>query len=250
MPARLRAIASTCLLLAALGCAQKETPKSAASSSVGSQPASPSPSATASTWEVTGTMGDACQCEVFCPCEFSSHPSFGNCDDAGILTITKGHYKDVDLSGQKVVVVSASPQGQRLVDAVGNLTFARIYVPRSASDAQAEALGAIVRNLFGTFVGKSARISPDEKVVRADVAISTDSTRYTAKIPGILDLDMKPVVGGDGKTPVVVHNNAFTALGFSDVAVWQSQKYMYTAEGRKWNYAGRSASLRSFSLKG
>jgi hypothetical protein len=249
MPPRAAAASMVCLLVLSLGCARKETPPSASKEAA---PAAQAPASAeqGSTWIVAGTMADACQCEVFCPCEFNSHPSFDNCDDAAILAISKGQYKNVDLSGQKVVVVSASPQGQRLVDAVGKLTFARIYVPRSATEEQAAALGEIVRNVFGTFVGKIARISPDEKVVRADVAISTDSTRYTAKIPGILDLDMKPVLGGDGKSPIVVHNNAFTALGFSDVAVWQSRKYTYTAEGKKWNYSGRSASVRTFSLKG
>jgi hypothetical protein len=243
MDQRLWGVVLSFAMIAAFGCGKPEPgAKNAAQAS--------SPAAQNATWEVEGTMGDACQCEVFCPCEFGSHPSEDNCDDAGILSITKGHYKNVDLSGQKVVVVSASPSGERLVDTVGKLTFARIYVPKDATDEQADALAEIVRNVFGTFVGRTARISSDEKVVRADMTISVDSTRYAASIPGILDVEMKPVLGGDSKTPIVVHNNAFTALGFGDVAVWQSQKYTYTAEGRKWNYAGRSASVRSFSLKG
>lgn len=243
MHQRLWGVVVSLAMIAAFGCGKQEPAvQGSAQSSV--------PAVQNATWEVEGTMGDACQCEIFCPCEFGSHPSEDNCDDAGILSITKGHYKDVDLSGQKVVVVSASPSGERLVDTVGRLTFARIYVPKDATDEQAEALAEIVRNVFGTFVGKTPRISPDEKVVRADLSISVDSTRYAASIPGVLDVEMKPVLGGDGKTPIVVHNNPFTALGFGDVAVWQSQKYTYTAEGRKWDYTGRSASVRSFSLKG
>jgi hypothetical protein len=236
-------------VISAVGCGKQE-PAAPSDASAPSGASARAPSAQNATWEVEGTMGDACQCAVFCPCEFGSHPTQDNCDDAGILSITKGHYKDVDLSGQKVVVVSASPSGERLVDAVGKLTFARIYVPKDATDEQVDALAQIVRNVFGTFVGKTPRISPDEKVVRTDMAITVDSTRYAATIPGVLDVEMKPVIGGDGRTPIVVHNNAFTAMGFGDVAVWQSQKYTYTAEGRKWNYSGRSASVRSFSLKG
>jgi hypothetical protein len=228
-------------VISAVGCGKQE-PATRGDASAQSGASAQAPSAQSATWEVEGTMGDACQCAVFCPCEFGSRPTQDNCDDAGILSITKGHYGNVDLSGQKVVVVSASPSGERLVDAVGKLTF--------ATDEQVDALAQIVRNVFGTFVGKTPRISPDEKVVRTDMTITVDSTRYAATIPGVLDVEMKPVIGGDGRTPIVVHNNAFTSMGFGDVAVWQSQKYTYSAEGRKWNYAGRSASVRSFSLKG
>lgn len=241
----LAVLAAAFILVA--GCAKQEPTGNSQAAAPASAPDSAS---AAATWAIDGTMADACQCEVFCPCEFGSHPTMDNCDDTAILSIDKGHYKDVDLSGQKVVVVSASPKGERLVDAVGHLTFARIYVPKAASDAQVQALQEIVRLAMGSIVNGVAQISPDTQVERVPITITADSTQYAAQVPGVLDVDMRPVIGGDGKTPIVVHNNALTAMGFGDVSVWQSKKYTYSGNGKKWDYAGRSASVRSFSLKG
>lgn len=204
----------------------------------------------AASWEVEGVMSDACQCEVFCPCEFLSKPSFGHCDDAAILHIGKGRHGDVKLDGLKVAVVSASPEGQRLVDAVGSLTFARIMVPRDVTDAQRDALADVARRVFGAWVGKSARISPDEGVERVELTATVDGYRHVVKVPGVLDLEIEPVIGGDGKSPVVLKNNAFTAVGFGDVVVSQSKVYRYKDAARDWKYDGRSASTRTFRMGG
>jgi hypothetical protein len=203
-------------------------------------------------WEVEGVMSDACQCFVFCPCEFNSKPSLGHCDDAAILHIEKGHYGDVILDGQRVAVVSQSPHGERLVDAVGNLTFARIYVPEGATDAQTTALAEIVRRVFGTFVKNASRISADEKVEKVKMDVTIEPYHHQIRIPNILDLDLATVPGGDGKSPMVIQNHIYTAVGFGDVLISQSKVYKYKNKAKRinWNYSGRSASIRTFKLKG
>lgn len=204
----------------------------------------------AATWEARGVMSDACQCELFCPCEFLSKPSFGNCDDAAILHIERGKHGDVTLDGLEVAVVSASPAGERLVDSVGNLTFARILVPNDVTDAQRDALADVARRVFGAWIGETARISAMESVERVDLKTTVEGHRHTVKVPGILDLEIEPVVGGDGKTPVILKNNAFTAVGFGDVVVSQSKVYRYKDDERDWKYDGRSASTRTFAMGG
>lgn len=201
-------------------------------------------------WEVQGTMADACQCLVFCSCEFNEKPSFGHCDDSAILDITKGHYGDVSLDGMKVVVVSQSPKGERLVDTVGKLNFARIYVPADSTDDQMNALAQVSRYVFGAFVTNAQRISEDEKVQKVPMTVKIADTTYSIRIPNILNLDIEALTGGDGKTPMVLKNSPFTAAGFGDAMIGKSKTYTFTADGKNWDYAGRSASIRSFHLKG
>src|SRR5262249_24087150 len=160
------------------------------------------------TWEAEGTMADACQCEVFCPCEFMSQPSHGHCDDAAILVFDKGRYKDVDLAGLKVAVVSASREGKRLIDSVGDLAYARIFVPEGSSPAQKEALAQVARSVFGAFMGSESRISPDESVEVVPMRIQSGPHRYGVTIPSILDVQIEGLTGGDGASPITVHNNA------------------------------------------
>jgi hypothetical protein len=195
-------------------------------------------------------MSDGCQCAVFCPCEFDSKPTFGHCDDAAILHIKKGHYGKVSLDGQRIAVVSKSPEGERLVDTVGNLVFARLYVTDIASEEQAQALAAIARRMMGTFIGGAERLSADERVERVPMLVVIEPHHHKVTIPNVLDLEIEAINGGDGKTPIMIKNHPYTALGFGDVEIAHNKKYTYKMGSTDWNYAGRSASIRTFHLKG
>lgn len=199
-------------------------------------------------WNVTGLMSDACQCHVLCPCEFAEMPTFGHCDDTGILHIESGAFDGVDVSGQVLVVVFQSPEGERLFDTVGNLNFARIFVQEETSDEQVAALEKIASRVFGAFVTGAHRLAEDQKIERVAMEINLEPLRHRVKIDGILDLDVEAVTGGDGENPMVVKN-----LGgpeFGDVIVAKSHTYRYTNEDIDWDYAGRSASFRTFDLSG
>ena len=214
------------------------------------QPSAPAPGGALPRWEAEGTMVDACQCEIFCPCEFLSTPTHGHCDDAAVLIFEGGRYGDVSLKGLRVVVVSASHEGKRVIDTVGDLAFARIFVPQESSPAQTDALAQVARAVFGAFVGSQSRVSPDETVEKVPIEVTAESHHYRVRIPGILEMDVESVIGGDGTTPIVVKNNAFAAMGAGDVEVGRSTVYKYTKDGRSWDYPGRSASIRPFKMHG
>lgn len=212
----------------------------------------PSPArAGADTWQFDGSLSDACQCDVFCPCELAQKPSYGHCDDTAILHVDHGHYGDVKLDGMHVVVVSQSPEGERLVDTVGRLNFAHLYVPEQATDAQAHALAMLARQVFGQWVnGKVARISPEESVRKVPMETDIEPGRHRVRIPGVLDLDIEALVGWDGRNPVRLSNGPAAGPGVGDILIAHSNTYRFTDHGIDWNYAGRSASMRTMSLSG
>jgi hypothetical protein len=203
---------------------------------------------TAPLWNVKGLMSDACQCSVFCPCEFAEMPTFGHCDDTAIMHIEQGSFGDVDLAGQVLVVVFQSPDGERLFDTVGNLNFARIFVGEETSDEQVAALEKVAGRVFGAFVTGAHRLAEDQKIERVAMDINLEPLRHRVKIDGVLDLDVEAVIGGDGENPMVVKNIAGPEFG--DVIVAKSHVYRYTHEDIDWDYAGRSASFRTFELSG
>jgi hypothetical protein len=205
---------------------------------------------TSDTWHVEGICADACQCIVFCPCEFQSLPSEGLCDDTALIHIAKGNFGGIPLDGIDIVVASESPTGKRMIDNVGNLTFGRIYVGNGASDAQAAVAAEVARRMLGTFVKDKNRISPDERTTKVELHATMAADKASAKIPGILDLAMETLKGGDGQGPIVVKNSPWSAPGIGDVAIAHSTVYDYTTEGRAWHYGGRSASFRPFTLDG
>jgi len=202
-------------------------------------------------WAMQGSMSDACQCDVFCPCELAKKPTYGHCDDTAILHIDTGHYGPVDLDGMRIVVVSQSPEGERLVDTIGALNFARLYVPEDATDEQAQALVELARRVFGVWVGgKVARISPDEKVARVAMTATIEPTRHKVQIPGVLDLDIEALTGWDGESPVVLKNGPAAGPGVGDILIAHSNAYHFTGNGLDWDYKGRSASMRKLDMKG
>jgi hypothetical protein len=203
------------------------------------------------TWAFQGSLSDACQCDVFCPCEFAQKPSYGHCDDTAIIHVDRGHYGDVTLDGMRVVVVSQSPEGERLVDTVGRLNFAHLYVPEQATDAQTHALAMLARQVFGQWVnGKVARISPEESVRKVAMEVDIQPTRHRVRIPNVLDLDIEALVGWDGKNPVKVSNGPAAGPGVGDILIAHSNTYRFTDHDIDWNYGGRSASMRTMNLSG
>jgi len=205
------------------------------------------------TWAVSGMFSDACQCNVFCSCEFADKPTFGHCDDASIIHIQKGHYGGVDLAGQDMIVVTQSPEGKRVIDAVGELNFARIYVGKNTSGTQMQALTKLAIAMFGKIdptIMSGGKISMDDRTVRADIKVTRSSAGEHWQIPNILDLDYVLMKGGDDKTPIVIHNNPLTAYGFGDVQVGRSKHYSYTTDKVHWEYKDRNASLRPFTMEG
>lgn len=200
------------------------------------------------TWALEGTVTEACQCEVFCSCEMNNKPTHGHCDDAEAITIMKGHYGDITLDGQQVILVGASPEGERMVDTIGKLVFGRIYVPDGVSDNVMNSLAQVVRLAFGSLVNQKAQVSPDEKVQRSKIMISSDGRK--AEIPNILQMEIEPVTGGDGKTPLVLENSLFTSYGVNDPIIAKSKVYRFSADGFKWDYSGRSASIRTLKMGG
>jgi hypothetical protein len=199
-------------------------------------------------WQVRGLMSDACQCAVFCPCEFNEKPTFGHCDDTAVMHIEEGYFDGVELDGQRLVVTFQSPEGERLFDTIGNLNFARIFVPDDTTDAELDALEAIAGRVFGALVTGSHRLAEDQTVRRVPMEIDLDPLRHRVTIPGILELDVEALTGGDGKNPMVLQN--IGGPEFGDVIVAKSHTYRYTYDGVDWNYAGRSASFRTFDLSG
>lgn len=243
----LAALAVACLTLSACATAKTESTDggdvaAAAEVSLGTAPEGEP------LWQVAGLMSDACQCNVLCPCEFAEKPTFGHCDDTAILHIESGRFAGVDLAGQKLVVVFQSPKGERLFDTIGNLNFARIFVPEDTTDEEVAALEKVAGRVFGAMVTGAHRLAEDQKIERVAMEFNLEPLRHRVNIPGILELDVEAVTGGDGENPMVVKN--IGGPEFGDVIVAKSHTYRFTYEDIDWDYAGRSASFRTYDLSG
>src|SRR5712692_7207299 len=63
----------------------------------------------ASKWGLSGSYFEACNCDVACPCVFTSAPTEGKCTVLLAWHINKGKYGDVALDGLNVVLAAFAP---------------------------------------------------------------------------------------------------------------------------------------------
>jgi len=106
-------------------------------------------------WRVEGEYMETCNCTLLCPCitsNMAARPTEGDCKAALAMRIDKGEKDGVRLDGLSFIVMLHAPGAM----ADGNMTVGLI-VDERASDAQAEAIGAIATGAAG---GPMAALAP------------------------------------------------------------------------------------------
>jgi len=198
-------------------------------------------------WAVEGLYVEACQCSIPCPCNFGQKPTHGNCDNTSVYKIEKGNYEEVQLDGLYVVLVGSSPAGERYVDTVGNLTFARYYVDGRANPRQRQALEEIARALNASYLRLPTRkLSANEAVKGVPIKADVTADRAEVTIPGLLEFSKRRLHGADSQKPIEILNGAVLTEWMPQIWAGESKTYKYNGV-KKWDYSGRSAYFARFA---
>src|SRR5689334_10196352 len=143
-------------------------------------------------WNATGTLMESCTCAVPCTCNFGEGPSpNAYCHAVFAYRVDKGAWGGVDLSG--LVFGGADGPG-------ANLGF----LDERATDAQRPALENLARAVFGR--GGPAPGPREFLPVRITHSVQGNDLRLD--FAGRGGFTGKVIVGRDGRTPIVVENNA------------------------------------------
>jgi hypothetical protein len=138
-------------------------------------------------WELKGDLSEACSCQVPCACNFRSNPSPHDfCWAMFSLDIRKGHYGKVKLNGL------------HLVGAHGDKAVVW-YIDQRATPQQFEALKAIACRL-----GYHFKLPTFFKAAHITQVVTNKGNRV--EIEGHGGFKANYVMGGNGKTPIVVEN--------------------------------------------
>ncbi|MFI5420008.1 MAG: DUF1326 domain-containing protein [Nitrososphaerales archaeon] len=169
-------------------------------------------------WSMKGGYFETCNCEVECPCIFTSDPSHGDCTVLVAWHIDEGKFNDTNLNGLNVVGAFHSP---------GNMLKtkwkAALYLDQKASSEQANALTrvfggqeggppATLASLIGEIVGvKNARIE-----------YSAEGKHRSVRIPQIAEAEIE-AIEGQGGAEVQLQNHPI-AVSPGNVAVVSKSK--------------------------
>ena len=196
----------------------------------------------AAKWKLTGDLVDTCSCDPGCPCLFYSDPTLGHCDTFFAFHTRKGNYGNVKLDGLNALMVGMTP---------GNFWKgnwkAALYLDERADAKQREALekiftgkvgGApkVMAGLIGTILGmKYAKIE-------------IDARKRHVRIPGVLEYQLEPNLGGDKKPITLSHHPLYPDIG--TVSYGKGVKTHYSDFGTTLDYAGKDGIWGPFNFHG
>ena len=145
-------------------------------------------------WAAKGTFVEGCSCNPPCACELTGDIEAG-CQGVGAMSFSGGSYMGTDLTGAKMAV--AFTPGK----------WVRLYID-AKNDKQKEAATAMAKDYYKAF-------GPIEATSVAKIDIMGKDGKYTTKIDDgkIMTLETEPMLGGDGKTPVVHKNTKSKLVG-------------------------------------
>ena len=135
-------------------------------------------------FELTGKYVEGCSCAPPCGCELTGVEM--GCEGVGMFQFDTGSFNGKSISGTKTAYAVAP--GEWVI----------IYID-APTQAKRDAATAFMKTALAGF-GKI------EAVKNAKITITGTNGTHTATIGDFCVLKTKPVIGGDGKTPLTISN--------------------------------------------
>src|SRR5262249_1669228 len=141
-----------------------------------------------SSYQLQGSLLEACSCAAPCPCWIGEDPDGGTCDAFICYRVEKGTIRGVDVSGLCIAGIAHIP-GNILK---GNWKLA-LYVDQRANPKQKEALvDAWAGKLGGPLGDLSQLIGEVLGVYSAPIDFKLDKGKGTLKIGNLVDAEIQP----------------------------------------------------------
>ena len=178
-------------------------------------------------------MLSGCNCDWGCPCNFEVAPSYGNCEGVYVWHIETGHFQGVELDGTTFGQIGLFPEAIHL----GNGTMLDVIDERLPPSKRA-AVETILQDVppFSVF----HELSPNFLGFRyVPMEIRLDGIRSGIKIPGILDLQLRPMknpVTGEDELATLSKPTGFTS---NIQELCSADHFTFTLNGRSFDYSGK-----------
>lgn len=143
-------------------------------------------------WKIEGSYFESCSCDVVCPCtaSLSLGATQDYCRVALVFHIEKGEVEGVDVSGKTVVAVADTPK----VMSEGNWKLG-VIMDESASDEQAEKLGAVFSGaLGGPMEALGPLVGENLGMERAAIEVKEEGLKHSVKVGDSIDIEIEDVV--------------------------------------------------------
>jgi hypothetical protein len=197
------------------------------------------PAGTDVVYELVGTLLEACNCGVLCPCWIGEDPDAGTCDAFVAYHFDEGTIRGIDVSGLNMVGVAKIP-GNVLA---GNWRVV-YYLDERATDEQMQAiLDAYGGKLGGPLADLAGLIGEVVDVQRAPITHEIEGGRGVLRVGDFIESAMEPYRGPDGETTTTLRDSVFSTVPGSPAYVAKAEynRVRLPQYGMEWAHEGRNA---------
>jgi hypothetical protein len=183
-------------------------------------------------YQFQGTLLEACNCDVLCPCWIGEDPDNGTCSSGIAYHLDSGAIRGVDVSGLTLANVVFIP-GNVLA---GNWKLF-MYIDERASDEQMQALvDAFSGKLGGPLADLSQLVGEVLGAVRAPISHEVVEGRGTLRVgEDTVVAEMEPYRGPDGSI-TTLNNSIFSTVPGSPAWVGKASRFAVDMPDQGWTY--------------
>ncbi len=181
-------------------------------------------------WQASGTLLEACSCNVPCPCNFGQSPTRGFCHTVYAYRLKTAEYEGVKLDG----LVFGGGEGDK--GAFG-------FLDSRATPPQKSALLKLAYAVFG----KGGASGDLRKFVSAKIVAHDDAAKFKVDFGDSGGFEADILIGRDGKKPIIVENNTTWPVERFIKGKTSAFKYRDSL-GNKLEFDGVNANIGEFKL--
>jgi hypothetical protein len=199
------------------------------------------------TYQVEGSLLEACSCAAPCPCWVGDDPDGGRCDAFLAYRIDKGTIRGVDVSGIAFALVARIP-GNVLK---GNWKAAVYMSDKATPQQKAAILDVWTGKLGGPIADLAALIGEVKGVHDCPVDFRLEKGKGTLRVGQKVEAEMAPYTDGQGN-PTTLNNTIFTTIPGSPAYVAKATYHRVNIPeyGMQWTFENRNAVQGSFRFSG
>jgi hypothetical protein len=195
-------------------------------------------------WKIAGSYFEACNCEVGCPCVFTSPPTAGECTLLVAWHIDHGSFGEIDLDGLNAVLAVHSPG--HMLEVKWKVA---LYVDERGNQAQQDALGQIFSGQAGGHLaGVAPLIGEVLGVKAAPIEYRSDGKRRSLHLGNVADAEIDGLPGQDGGDVTIANHPFGAAPGFPAV-VAKSKHMRFSDYGLKWEVSNKNGYFSPFAYQ-
>ncbi len=189
-------------------------------------------------YQLQGSLLEACSCGAPCPCWIGEDPDRGTCDAFLFYRIDRGDVRGVDVSGLCIGGIAHIP-GNILK---GNWRMALYVDDRATADQKAALVDAWSGKLGGPLGELSQLIGEVLGVYSAPIEFQLHQGKGTIRVGNALDAEIEPYTDRNGK-PTTISDTVFSTIPGSPAYVAKAPRHRVELpqHNMHWSFYGRNA---------